>query len=301
MKNQINYNVTGSDRKQLVSILTREIGIKATYKGMPSMAYEIGGLTVDKSGCLTWAENTESATILKLVEALAVAGFEPEVPVSLGTETSAAPEEAISADETESSTTEPAAQPAESADTDESDETGLTISLPLGGFTPDSLDLLQKLVDSRARLIKKALGADQLTICTADGKVEFPWWNSMPTPEETQAYMSFIAALSAKAKEAKRVLATDREVESEKFTFRTFLLSLGFIGDEYKAARKILMKPLTGTAAFPTKAAADAFSAVQKAKREAAKAAVQAAAEEAAPEAETTEQAEEVAEDDAAE
>lgn len=293
MKNQINYNVTGSDRKQLVSILTRETGIKAAYKGMPSMAYEVGGLTVDKTGCLTWTDDTDNATILKLAEALAAAGFEPEEPVSLEAETSAEPEDATDADEAESSTTEPAAQDAESADAAESDENGLTISLPLDGFNPDSLDLLQKLVDSRARLIKKALGADQLTIRTVDGKVEFSWWNSMPTPEETQAYMSFIAALSAKAKETKRVLATDREVESEKFTFRTFLLSLGFIGDEHKAARKILMKPLTGTAAFPTKAAADAFSAAQKAKRDAAKA-------EAATK-ETTEQAEEVAEDEAAE
>lgn len=293
MKNQINYNVTGSDRKQLVSILTRETGIKAAYKGMPSMAYEVGGLTVDKTGCLTWTDDTDNATILKLAEALAAAGFEPEEPVSLEAETSAEQEDATDADEAESSTTEPAAQDAESAGAAESDENGLTISLPLDGFNPDSLDLLQKLVDSRARLIKKALGADQLTIRTVDGKVEFSWWNSMPTPEETQAYMSFIAALSAKAKETKRVLATDREVESEKFTFRTFLLSLGFIGDEHKAARKILMKPLTGTAAFPTKAAADAFSAAQKAKRDAAKA--------AAATKETTEQAEEVAEDEAAE
>ena len=293
MKNQINYNITGSDRKQLVSILTRETGIKAAYKGMPSMAYEVGGLTVDKTGCLTWTDDTDNATILKLAEALAAAGFEPEEPVSLEAETSAEQEDATDADEAESSTTEPAAQDVESAGAAESDENGLTISLPLDGFNPDSLDLLQKLVDSRARLIKKALGADQLTIRTVDGKVEFSWWNSMPTPEETQAYMSFIAALSAKAKETKRVLATDREVESEKFTFRTFLLSLGFIGDEHKAARKILMKPLTGTAAFPTKAAADAFSAAQKAKRDAAKA--------AAATKETTEQAEEVAEDEAAE
>ena len=34
---KINYNVTGSDRKQLVSIISRETGIKATYKGMPSI------------------------------------------------------------------------------------------------------------------------------------------------------------------------------------------------------------------------------------------------------------------------
>ena len=28
---KINYNVTGSDRKQMVSIITRESGVKATY------------------------------------------------------------------------------------------------------------------------------------------------------------------------------------------------------------------------------------------------------------------------------
>ena len=277
MKNQINYNVTGSDRKQLVSILARETGSKATYKGMPSMAYEVAGLTVDKEGTLTWTEDTDNATILKLTSALADAGFEPEVSIDLQEEESD-PNEAYTGEDL----------------TSEEISGGLTISLPLDGFNPDSLDLLQKLVDSRARLIKKATSADQLTIRMADSKVEFPWWNTMPTPEETQAYMSFIAALSAKAKEAKRVLATDREVESEKFTFRTFLLSLGFIGEEYKAARKILMKPLTGTAAFPNKAAADAFSAAQKAKREAAKIA---AAGESAPETIT----EEVPSDEAAE
>ena len=32
--------------------------------------------------------------------------------------------------------------------------------------------------------------------------------------------------------------------------FRCFLLRLGFIGDEYKAARKILLRNLTGSGAF---------------------------------------------------
>jgi hypothetical protein len=41
-----------------------------------------------------------------------------------------------------------------------------------------------------------------------------------------------------------------REVENPKYSFRCFLLGLGFIGDEYKAARKILLKNLDGSAAF---------------------------------------------------
>jgi hypothetical protein len=36
----------------------------------------------------------------------------------------------------------------------------------------------------------------------------------------------------------------------EKYAFRCFLLRLGFIGDEYKKSRKILLKNLSGSSAF---------------------------------------------------
>ena len=75
------------------------------------------------------------------------------------------------------------------------------------------------------------------------------------------------------AKEAKRVTATEKDVESEKYAFRGFLLRLGFIGADSKEQRKLLLKNLSGSAAFPNKEKADAFSAAQKAKRDAAKAA----------------------------
>ena len=38
--------------------------------------------------------------------------------------------------------------------------------------------------------------------------------------------------------------------ENEKYAFRCFLLRLGFIGEEYKVERKILLKNLTGSSAF---------------------------------------------------
>ena len=38
--------------------------------------------------------------------------------------------------------------------------------------------------------------------------------------------------------------------ENEKYAFRCFLLRLGFIGDEFKADRKILLSKLDGSAAF---------------------------------------------------
>ena len=42
----------------------------------------------------------------------------------------------------------------------------------------------------------------------------------------------------------------DKEVENEKYAFRCFLLRLGFIGDDNKTARRILLQNLSGNSAF---------------------------------------------------
>ena len=250
----INFNVTGSDRKRLVSIITHATGEKGTYEGVPTMAYRIGGFTVDKTGILSWDDTVDNGILLKVYDEIKAAGFEPEEEPDLR-----------NTPETEPYTGEEL--------TSEEMSEGLTISLPMDGFNPDSLDRLQKLVDSKARLTQKALAADRLTIQVRGDKVCFPWWDTMPSPEEVQAYMAFIAALCAMAKQAKRVTSYEKDVESEKFSFRVWLLRMGFKGNESKAQRAILLKRLSGNAAFPNKAAADAFSAAQKAKRDAAKAA----------------------------
>ena len=257
----INFNVTGSDRKRLVSIITRTTGEMGTYEGVPTMAYRVGGFTVDKTGILSWDDKVDNGTILKVYDEIRAAGFEPEEEPDLRNT--------------------PEAAPAEDTGAESAEEDGLEISLPLDGFNPDSLDRLQKLVDSKAHLTQKALAADRLTIQVKGDKVCFPWWDTMPSPEEMQAYMAFIAALCAMAKQAKRVTSYEKEVESEKFSFRVWLLRMGFKGNESKAQRAILLKRLSGSAAFPNKAAADAFSAEQKAKRDAAKAAAAAQEENA--------------------
>lgn len=265
-----NYNVTGSTRKELVGIIGNTVGMKPVYKFMPTCAYVIGGITVEKDGAMVWDERTDADTIEKVMAALAAAGFTAEIEAEEAPAAKDAPET-----ETEPEAADEADTAAETAPAEESD--GLTVSLPKDGFTEASIDNLRKLVDSKASLIRKALDADRLTIDTDGDKVSFPWWDRMPEPEETQAYMSFIAELCRMAKEAKRVTATETEVESEKYAFRCFLLRLGFIGAESKTQRKILMRRLSGTAAFPNKAKADAFSAAQKAKRDAAKASAEAA------------------------
>lgn len=245
-------NLNGTTRKALVAAIAEITGEKAIYRAMPTCNYDIGEITVTKDGSIVCPDGSDILT------ALAAAGFFPE----------------------EAETVAEAEEP-----------TGLTVSLPEDGFTEASLDNLRKLVDAKASLMRKALGADRMDITVADGKVSFPWWDRMPETEEAQAYMSFLAALCAMAKEAKRVLAKEAEVESEKYAFRCFLLRLGFIGNDSKAARKILLRNLSGHSAFRNKAEEEKFRANQKAKRDAAKAERLAAEAEAATEAAVNEAA----------
>ena len=265
----LDYNVSGAERKRLVEAISAYTQADAKYLGAPTFAYEVDYFTIDKNGCVSFDDRADSEEIEGLIETLVGQGFVAQVS-DLGCEEAA--QEAPAADAEEpSQEAEQAATEADSAE--DGEQAGLTVSLPLDGFSGDALDRLRKLVDCKAGLIKKALGAERLDIQTDDEKVSFPWWAALPTPEETEAYTAFIAAICKMAKEAKRVTATEKDVESEKYAFRGFLLRLGFIGVDSKEQRKLLLKNLSGSAAFPNKEKADAFSAAQKAKRDAAKAA----------------------------
>jgi len=60
-----------------------------------------------------------------------------------------------------------------------------------------------------------------------------------------------INRLCKTATQKKRVTAKEKETEgSPKYAMRCFLLSLGFIGEEYKGARKILLSKLEGNSSW---------------------------------------------------
>lgn len=247
---EIRFNATGARRKEMVKVISDTLETRAEYQNMPTCAYKIGSFTVTRDGSLAFEESEDSELVERVLEALLNEGFECEPWEMPG-----------KAEE------QPAA--AES----EPEEHGLTITLPLNGMDQAAVDRLGKLVNSKAALIRKALGAARLDIIPEwdTDRVQFPWFDRTPSFEELEAISAFMNALCRMAKESTRVTATEKDVESEKYAFRGFLLRLGFIGAESKAIRKALMKNLSGSAAFPNQAAADAFSAAQKAKRDAAK------------------------------
>ena len=67
---------------------------------------------------------------------------------------------------------------------------------------------------------------------------------------QLKSYIQLCLALSQLAKEVKFASAKPQQNENPKYAMRTWLLRMGFIGDEFKTAREVLTKRLSGNAAF---------------------------------------------------
>lgn len=129
---------------------------------------------------------------------------------------------------------------------DETKEIDLEVSMPLERVAPGRLTTL---LDAKEDLIKKALRVKTVGIKIEEDKVIFPWFKKVD-PIEVQSYTRFIEKLCKMTKDAKRVVARKKDIKNEKYEFRCFLLRLGFIGDEYKLDRKVLLRNLEGSSAF---------------------------------------------------
>ena len=208
---EINYNVKGESRKKLVKVIADTLGVKSKYNGAPTMAYEVGDYTIDRNGTLIIDAKADSKEVERLLDEIAKAGFDYE----------SSDEEIIKTE----------------------------VAFPREQFSDLAIANLEALISAKANLIRKALGVEDLNIVVTDIKVVFPWFEGVPQ-ENFNAYIRFISALCEMAKNAKRITAKEREVENEKYAFRCFLLRLGYIGDESKADRKILLRNLEGSSAF---------------------------------------------------
>ena len=222
------FNVSGEAKKRLVKLISLHLGLESKYLGVPSCAYRIGGYTVNKDGSLSWEEDDERT--VGLLEALKAEGFSGEEDEEVEEE------EVLVEEEME----------------EKAEVNRLCISFPKSMYEKHTLENLKNLVESKGALMKKAFRTESLEIVEDDEKVSFPWFELIDS-DHFNAYTQFITAITKMAKEQKRILGREREVENDKYAFRCFLLRLGFIGDEYKLTRKILLENLEGSAAFKTK------------------------------------------------
>lgn len=147
---ELNYNVTGAKRKELVMAIAEFTGFAAEYLKAPTMAYQVGDYHISKEGTLSWPDTDDSQILSQrehLMEQLLERGFEAEIP---------------------------------EADTVD----GIAISMPRSMFDETALQNLQNLVVAKQELLKRAFQVEELKLEITEETVGFPWFLSEPDSME---------------------------------------------------------------------------------------------------------------------
>lgn len=206
----IELGLTGNDRKELVKAVSEIIGTPAEYQYMPTCAYKIGG----------------DYTVTK----------EGNLEIS----------DSANSKETEHLLAE---LKNKGYDVPMAEENSLTVEMPLELVDDSTIDRLRKIVENKGELFKAAFNTDNLDIIVDEDKVCFPWF-TVEEYDDTSAYCTFISTLCEFAKNQSRINNKPDTTDNPKYTMRCYLLRLGMIGGEYKAARKVLLRNLSGSSAF---------------------------------------------------
>lgn len=211
MRMNIKFELKPKQRPKLAEEIATALNTIPCYQKAPSLAYKIGECTLERDGTLRIPDSVDRETVTALLGHLKEKGFTGET---------------------------------------EQTEDRLVISVPRDTFTQAALENLAKLVENKGGLMARAFQAGKISLTVTEDTVSFPWFLFTTEPGEVAAYTAFVEKLCEMARRMKRVSGKPVETDNDKYTFRCFLLRLGFIGDQYKAARKILLKNLTGNTAF---------------------------------------------------
>ena len=222
---KVTCNEGKSKSKELANALAKVLGAIPAYKGSPRHKYAVGDVFAEAGGIITFPDSTDIGRVKRVLAALEEHGY------SCVDDTLEAPISTVSVPES------------------------LTIEVPLDGFSEAAIANLEKLTASKKTILKKALNTEALPIERCESTLRFPWF-TLPTVEaEAEAetiktYTILVTKMCDMAKRQKNISAKETSAENPKWAMRTFLLRLGFVGDEYKTARRILTQGLEGDGAF---------------------------------------------------
>ena len=217
MKNEIRFTLKSKQRQKLAQEIGNILGTAPHYERVPGCAYDIAGYRLDKEGVLHIPDGTEKEIVEDLILQLRERGFQDDMEIT--------EEVPVQQDK-------------------------LTIAIPKESLTDMALENLQKIIANKQTLFQCAFQTDSTEIEITEEKINFTWFPYTVDGDDIAAYTQFISRLCDMARDAKRVSSKPTKTDNDKYAFRCFLLRLGFIGKEYKTARKILLRNLTGNSAF---------------------------------------------------
>ncbi|OUM83776.1 MAG: virulence factor [Bacillaceae bacterium] len=211
----LSTKVVGQERKAIASVIAEALEGQVRYTGAPGFMYEVN----DEKSAGSWTVDRDSVV------------HSPKISLneikSIRSVIDALNMAGLSAEGT------------------------MTITLFLEGFSETSLENLNNMLASKETLIKKAMSIErELVVLTENDEISFSFWNATLNADEVQTYITLAKQMAEHAKAQKRVLRNEKPADNEKYAFRCFLLRLGFIGDNFKTERKVLLSRLSGNGAY---------------------------------------------------
>lgn len=243
------------NRKELVQALEAKWGVKATYLGVPSCAYELsceaGIFRIDRHGVIRDQNGQE-----------------------------------FSAEELLNEDTMEMIESTASIDPSELQIGEYVVEIPLAGHTATSLRNLVNMLASKQHLLVSAFGLMEPLIDTslAEELQQIPMedmnrfqtvWAAVDpqrctglelnfekqtlamklikenlTSDEMIAFCNLAACINDFAKKSKHCSYKPAQEDNPKYALRTWLIRLGMNGDAHKETRKVLLARLSGSAAF---------------------------------------------------
>lgn len=244
---KIKQRITGRERKEVAGLIAGYFGTQSVYQGAPGFGYlitEPGGRewSIDKTGTVSTQGLAKDnvADVLSVLKTLGENGAiaEGQMSVTISTE----------------------------------------------GHNGVTLRNLINILAAKERLIAKTTGVDgQLIFASAmveainyarlktvedfleatvgEGypgleiskeAITFRWFAATLNPEEIQGYIHLALAVNKMALVQKHSSFHETKTTNEKYTFRVWLLRLGFIGEDYSASRKYFLDRLSGDGSFRT-------------------------------------------------
>lgn len=125
----------------------------------------------------------------------------------------------------------------------------LTVQMPLNSLSERTLNRVRRIIENKGELFKSAFKTDSLDIIKNEKTVDFPWF-VVEQDGDAEAYSTFISMLCEFAKNLKRINYKPDTSDNEKYAFRCFLIRMGLVGENFKVARRVLLRNLLGSSAF---------------------------------------------------
>jgi len=249
------------DRKALARRISELLHEDVIYAGVPSCAYNIGPVTIDRTGAI----HTDEPEAFKTLKPFLI-------------------EQGYMAPEAEAEVDAPVNNSRAAPDR-------MEISVPAEDVTVIALMNLIRMLYSKQHLLNRATGSDTLSISDgviarlkehtpetpeafsallADfkalgelegfdfhtGQVTLTFPFDAEQPERWTAYGFLLDRIVKSTKTATRVFPERQQPENEKYFMRAWLLRLGLGGPDFKALRNMILRGLKGNTAFTDDAAA---------------------------------------------